>query len=374
MKKGAIITIIVVAVLIIAAAIGIPLYMYNQNNYVAKVGNEKITEAEYKFYLMTFKERIESMAGVNSSDSDSVKSFWKSKATSDGETWEESARKYTLDQLKQNKILLTKAKEKNMTLTKDEKEEIKKQINNIVTQNYGGKRVEADKAYKSKYGINLSQYQKIAEEAKLISKYRLQICSEIEDKISDDEISAEYNKDPKAYDKLTVRHILYLTIDASTGESLTEGEINEASNKANAMKARILAGEDMAKLAKENSQDPNVKNDDGLVIYDRYGTYDKDGNLTSLFSESGYYYDDKFYEWAKDKNVGDVEVIETSLGYHVMKLENRETQSLDKVKDYIKDEFVQDEFGSKLESWMKDSKYNLVMNNDVYNKIKIINN
>jgi len=372
MKKGAIIVVIVVAVLIIAAAIGIPLYMYNQNNYVAKVGDAKITEAEYKFYLMNFKENVESLVGVSGSDSDTIKSFWKSKSNTDGETWEEYAKKYTLDQLKKNKVMLAKAKEKNITLTKDEKNNIKEEIDNVVTQYYGGKRVEADKAYKSNYGVNLSQYETIAKEKTLIEKYQSKVYSELADEITDDEISQAYNEDPKQYDKISVRHILYLTVDLTTGESLTEGEVNEASEKANAMKAKVLAGEDMAKLAKENSQDPYVEENEGLVIYDKYGIYDKNGNLTATFASSGYDYGESFYEWAKDKKVGDVEIIETMFGYHVMKVENRVTQTLDEVKGHIKDEFIQSKFESKLEEWMKDTKYTLVMNDEVYNKIKII--
>ena len=70
--------------------------------------------------------------------------------------------------------------------------------------------------------------------------------------------------------------------------------------------------------------------------------------------------------------MGDVEIIETMFGYHVMKVENRVTQTLDEVKGHIKDEFIQSKFESKLEEWIKDTKYTLVMNDEVYNKIKII--
>ena len=115
---------------------------------------------------------------------------------------------------------------------------------------------------------------------------------------------------PMYYDDYTtvnVRHILF------AADSSDEEALNTAKEKADTVLANYNTGEKTAaafeKLAKENSEDTNVETNGGL-----YENVTKD---TSSYPQ-------EFIDWSYDasRKAGDVGVIKTESGYHVMYFES----------------------------------------------------
>jgi len=126
--------------------------------------------------------------------------------------------------------------------------------------------------------------------------------------IGDDELRKAYEADKTA----SVRHILLLT------QGKTDAEKAEIRKKMEGILARAREGEDFAGLAKEFSEDPGSKDKGGLYEDTGRGTWVK-----------------PFEDAAFSVPVGQIsDIVETSYGYHVLKIESREkeTAPFDQVK------------------------------------------
>lgn len=119
---------------------------------------------------------------------------------------------------------------------------------------------------------------------------------------------------------VTARHILFLTQDSSTGEALSDSEKAEKKQKAEDVLAEYNKGdkteESFAALANEYSEDTG-----SVSVVDVIGT----GSYSS--TTGGKYYNiypnqmvTNFDNWVfdADRKAGDVELIETDYGYHIM--------------------------------------------------------
>jgi len=347
-KKWLIISAVVLVV--IALAVAVPVYIYMQNNYVAKVAGEKISKSEYLFYLNGSKYEMESIQGIT--DENSRIEFWNT--TSDGETLKDTLKNNTLQRLKENKILLIKAKENGTKLSSDDKDYITQTIDYIVENNFGGKRIEADKALKEQYGITLSKYENILADSILIENF---LYSEL-DRLtpSDEEVSKYFEENKADMDTVSVRHILFMTVDSTTGASLSENEIKAKEQKANEVKDRILAGEDMIALVNELSEDPGKTSNQGLYTFNKFDSY----------------LEEEFKEWALSAKVGDVGVVLTDTGYHVMRLEAREPGTLEDTKDGITATLANEALEKEMKEWFSDEKYNVDINEKVFDSINVI--
>ncbi len=130
-------------------------------------------------------------------------------------------------------------------------------------------------------------------------------------KVTDADIQKAYAEDKTA----TVRHILLLT------QGKTPAEKAEARKKMEGILERARKGEDFAALAKEFTEDPGSKENGGL-----YEDFPR-GKMVKPFEEAAF-----------TVPVGQISgVVETSYGYHILKIENRkkETQPLDQAKPQI---------------------------------------
>ncbi|MGD8192536.1 foldase protein PrsA [Brevibacillus ginsengisoli] len=114
----------------------------------------------------------------------------------------------------------------------------------------------------------------------------------------------ESNKD--AYTKASVRHILISTEKRKPEEAL---------KLANDLEARLKKGEDFAKLAKENSDDPGSKDQGGL-----YENADVDQWVP------------EFKKAALTQPIGQIGApVKTNFGYHIIRVESR-SKNEDKLK------------------------------------------
>lgn len=154
----------------------------------------------------------------------------------------------------------------------------------------------------------------------------LAIVSE-ESKVTDADLQTAYQaklaQDKNAYTTATVDHILIGTSDAATGKETRSKE--DALKRAQEVKTKLDQGGDFAALAKEYSDDPGSK--------DNGGQY-KDADITQWVPE--------FKKAAAELPINKIsDPVETTYGYHVMKVESRKTKTFDEVKNDLKSEAAQ---------------------------------
>jgi foldase protein PrsA len=148
----------------------------------------------------------------------------------------------------------------------------------------------------------------------------------MENKVTDQQVQDDYNQKVAAhqYDVATVSHILISLKDPNTQKDLRTKD--EALKRAKEVLDKLNKGGDFAALAKEYSDDPGSK--------DQGGTY-KDADVNQWVPE--------FKKAAIELPLNKISdpPVESSFGYHVMKVESRGTKKLEDVKKDIKSELAQ---------------------------------
>jgi foldase protein PrsA len=346
-KSRLTIIIAAVAVVIALAITGAVIYT-NSTNYVATVAGEKITTTEYNFFLSVAKYQL-SERQVLPLTKDGKSIDWNAKIGNDRA--EDLVKNLALDNAREFKIELVQAKANNLKLSKEDEESINATIDSL-KQQYGN-RTEAEKEIKKQLNITLGEYKSILRNVQLTYKYKAAEQEKI--KPTDEEISKFYETNKDKIDYVTVRHILIATKDQEN-KDLPADKLKEAEKKANDLLDKVKAGEDMKKLAVENS-------DDQPAVTQNQGEY-------SFSREQGAGYAKEFQEWAWAHNVGETGVVKTDFGFHVMKLEAKKV-TLDDGKAAAKSGFVSEQYSKKLEDWKKDTKYNAVKNQKIFDSIVI---
>ena len=156
------------------------------------------------------------------------------------------------------------------------------------------------------------------------------IVKDAQNKVTDEQMKAFYDKAPAEFDVVTLRHILIGTSDPNTGAETRKKE--DALKRAKEVQDKLKTG-DFAALAKEYSDDTGSK------------------------ENGGQYKDAKPYKWveafkkaATTLALGTIsDPIETEYGYHVMKVESRTETPFDKLtqedKDFIRGNVAQQTMG-----------------------------
>lgn len=129
--------------------------------------------------------------------------------------------------------------------------------------------------------------------------------------VSEEEIQKVYKEDKTA----SVRHILLLT------QEKTDSEKKEILKKMEDILARARKGEDFTELAKKYSEDPGVKENEGL--YKDFGR----GQMVKPFEDAAF-----------SVPIGKIsDVVDTQHGYHILKVIDRkkEERPLDEVRSEI---------------------------------------
>lgn len=136
-------------------------------------------------------------------------------------------------------------------------------------------------------------------------------------KITDDQVEAEFEATKGDYTVATVRHVLIGLTDADGNERTDE----DALKLANEVKAKLEGGADFAEIAKEYSDDTDSK--------DTGGEY-KDATLGTYVEE--------FKQAAQTLPLNTIsDPVKTSYGYHIMEVEARTETTFDKLTDEEKE-------------------------------------
>lgn len=310
--------------------------------YVARVGYGQISKAEYGFFLMDAKNRVQSYMGSSEVD-------WKSKI--EDMTAAEFAKQIALDNAINFKVQLIKAKDAKIALTKDELTKFDSDVKNYLAT-ISEKADQQESYIKSETGLSLSQFKGLYRNLYLVNKFADYTKNNY--KLTDTELQTYYNSNKDSYYKVTVGHILFLTQD-SNGQALSQEKQDEVKKKAEDTLAKVnLPNSDFAALAKELSEDPGSKDSGGEYTVQKNNQYVAE-----------------FQDWAVDptRKVGDTGIVKTSYGYHVMKL--NKIFSFDELKTDITSDYTNKKYEADLASWKNDKKCKLIENKAVYDAITV---
>jgi parvulin-like peptidyl-prolyl isomerase len=231
-----------------------------------------------------------------------------------------------LDRLIQVQILLTKATEADKTAGK---EACLKRMDAFKTRAGGS---EAFARQLKSVGTTPEELQ-----AKMTDETTAQVVLERELNIgvSDDAVKKFYDENPSKFEQpemVRASHILVSTRDLVSNKDLPDDEKTAKHKKAEDLLKRARAGEDFAKLAKENSDDPGSKDKGGEYQFAR-------GQMVPEFETAAFS--------LKTNQVSDI--VTTTYGYHIIKLSEKipaKKVELAKVapdvKEYLKQQAIKD--------------------------------
>lgn len=278
---------LIVAILVIAFGI-FGYYFYATNMVaVATYDGGKVTKSEYTIYYKTFQPMLTYFGYPE----DIIP--------------EQIANKAALDE-----IILKEAKKEGVTIPEDRKKEIdeqfqdKDQLKQLEEQN-----------------INADQLKNLYYSDAIISAYIDKKVAEANDEDVLNYIkTSEENANLNSYE---TNHVLFKTT-SSSGTALSDEEKANKKSQAEAVLQRVKNGEDIATIAKDLSEDTGTKESGGI-----YTVY-MDGQT-----------DESYANAVKDMQVGDVVLVESSYGYHVIKLTSI-TENGRAKNEYDRENYVND--------------------------------
>lgn len=158
--------------------------------------------------------------------------------------------------------------------------------------------------------------------------------------ITDEELKAYYEENPDQFEtpeQVKARHILI-----KTDEDADEAEKQAAMEKIQEIEKRLEGGEKFSEVAKEESECPSSKRGGDLGYFSK-------GQMVQPFEEAAF-----------ALAVGDVsDIVETRFGYHLIKVEEKKPasqQTLDEVKDNLKEQLEQQKIKAKLPEYVENLK------------------
>lgn len=276
---------IIVAILLVAFGI-FGYYFYATSMMpVATYDGGKVTKSEFAIYYKTFQPMLTYFGYPE----DMIP--------------EQIANKAALDE-----IIIKEAKKEGVKIPEDRKKEIDEQFQDKEQL----KQLEEQ-------GINANQMKQLYYDDALISAY---IDKKVADANDEDVLnyikSNEENPNLNSYE---TSHILFKTTNDSGAALSDEEKANKKSQAENALQ-RAKAGEDFAALAKELSEDTGTKDDGG-----KYTVY-MDGQT-----------DESYADAVKSMQVGDIVLVESTYGYHIIKL-NSITENGRAKSEYDRENYV----------------------------------
>jgi foldase protein PrsA len=282
---------------------------------------------------------------VSPEDQKALKTFW------DGKTGDKDNKTLVkdncIDQLKELKILLIKAKKDNVVLGKEELDEVKAYIDQFVTENAQGNKEEAEKVVKKQYGITLADYEAIYQSYFLAGKYANDITKKLD--VKEDTMKVFYESNAPKFEQVTVKHVLLLTQDQTTGQPMDQAKIDEKKKLADEILAKAKAGENFEALVKQYSEDPGSKEKGGEYTFGK-------GQMVP-----------EFENWAFTAKDGDYGVVKTTYGYHVMKFIKK--AGFEDAKEKVKSELQVEKFNEELEKWKKEDIYDVKINKPIFDAV-----
>jgi len=345
--------IISIVLLVIILAFG-ALWFYNDSqSFVAKVDGKRINNDQYNYFLRMQQSVVENREGLTSKTEEERKAFW-SKTAVEGENPVLSVKNDALNNAKEYTIQLIKAKEAGLKVDDNIIAQAQYYIDSMITQ----QGADVFTASLLDMGISEDSYQTILQNYYLIDAFKTKYTNDnyTPAALTESDIQAIYDIDPKQYDSVNTR-IIYFSKSNEDGTTLDDAAIAVKKTKAEALYKQIQDGASIEELAKTESESTTAKDDGGM----------------QQLSYAMQPYEPEIIDWAYAANMGDVTLLDTAYGIFILKTESR-TGFAD-VKDSIKTAAENDAemafYESALDGWMKEPKYNVNIKNAVFDKFTV---
>ena len=260
----------------------------------------------------------------------------------------------SMENIAKRRLLETLAKENGFYITQEMEDYL--QQNNDYIEDYAASQTnEGEESYTGDdymhelFGISKSQYMTMLESILLANTLLENEYNQMD--ISVDEAQDFYDNNAFMYTEATVRHILFMY--ETTDKDGNWRTIEESEKLANETVERIKAGEDMAELVWELSED-NYLDNEGLYSFTQMDSF-----------EQG------FLDWtfAVGRQVGDVGICETSYGYHVMRLEGMDPIPLENLMDEVVNQIKSTKIDELIQEWSELPRFEVQIIQDVYESI-----
>lgn len=341
--------IITIAVILVLAIV---YYVVDSRSYLATVAGHRIAAYEYKFLLTQQVRNTEEEVGISDKSVDEKTAYWTK--TEGGQNPWDIAKNETLNAAKEYMIQLIKAREMGLSVDNN----IRSEVNSFLTS-YQANASKQDFAnwIKTYTGVSLDEYRKILENAKLIEKFRAAYITQNykSDTVTDEELKTLYESDRKLFDKVDLRYARFAKTDDSLN-ALSEEEITKKRDTAREALGKLRSGETIDNVIKTYSEDkPSTDNPDAPV-----------GAATITYSTN--YGDQDIAEFAFNNKIGEAEVIETDYDIYVIFIADR--TDFEDVKSTVMEYHKLDFYSKALNGWKVDTKYNIIVNDVVYDAIK----
>jgi foldase protein PrsA len=327
------------AVLVIAAGIGY--FVWESQSYVAKVGNWKIKNHEYIFFLRAQKKATETEAGVD--DENEIAKLWETPV--DGEDPRIIVINKALENAKEFKVQLIKAEQSKFKLSDQERREIIRNLDSLLNNRDNVNYV------KKELGLTLSQFRDVMIKSGLVSRYAYDFMNKNRDAVavSDDELKAYYVDNRESIDEVT---IICLFMEAVTNE-----QKQEKKHLAEDLLKRIQQGEDMTVIV-EQYGDEASKEDGGLDTF----------TLSEAIKKG---YEKELTDWVFSAGIGSVHIIETGTGFYIVKIEDKKTfeDKRELIKSAIKAQKLNEYYYSQVQDWINSPELSLIKNENVLSRI-----
>lgn len=302
----------------------------NKKNYVATIGGDKVSVAEFNMYLYEVQKNFETLGG---------KDIWETDF--EGKTAEEAAKEAALNSIAYIKISAKQAKQMNISLSKDEKAKAVQDAANTIQA--------IDAQTLKEIGINQKELGNIMQEKALRNKVFEEVTKNFE--LSEKDFVPYYlDYIDKQRDKLISLDLQYIFISSTDNENSLE--------KANKILTLAKSAEDFSKLVKTYSDDKKSLSTDGKQTISK-------GERTEEFEDAAF-----------NLEVGEIsDLVKADNGYYIIKLNNIIEPNSDELKNKLKDYYIanrkQQIFEQEYEKWQYDKK--IEKNLEVWNSIKIKN-
>jgi peptidyl-prolyl cis-trans isomerase SurA len=218
-------------------------------------------------------------------------------------------------------------------------EQYKSIVDNIKKEN----KIDTDEAFEAALkaeGVTLTEFRKSLERQALMSRAQREVLEKLT--VSDDELRRYYDEHVKDFTTsptVTLREILIMAPAAVEGNPANQALATAAKEKIDAVRARIVAGEDFAKVAAEASESASKANG-GLI-----------GPL-SLDDLS-----DQVKQTIAPLKPGEVSpVVRTATGFQIIRLESstpRDIKPFDQARNQVGDKVYQTKQNNELRKYVE---------------------
>lgn len=298
---------------------------FNSNNYIVKIGNDKISRGEYLVYLMEQKKSFESQGGSD---------IWE--ADFDGVSAEEVAKQNAVNTLVMVKTAVKQTKELGITLNEDDKKNVETQTEELLNDFKSSDLENLD--------LNKDKIYKIMEEVALQQKVYAYVTDSytINEAEFNEYLNQYYEEHKIEFTKYMIKEI-FLQPDTTGTEN--KDKINSVYNK-------IINGTSFNTMLSEISPESNKD------------AFELD---SSLYTENTLQY---IYNHEK----GDVFLVEDVDGYHIFEITDIINIPIESIEPKIREKYINDKkqsiYQTQNDNWQGD--ISVEKNDDAWNNISIV--